>query len=152
MTELKSSAPAVGDFVQIPLSDGRFAFGRVLRAPLMAFYDLQTSMPVEASEVEKHKIIFKIWVMNKAINGGRWKVFDNHKLDAKLLVEPKFFKQDPISKEFFIHGSTSPDIPTSLEECRDLERAAVWSAEHVEDRLQNHFDGVPCKWVRPATL
>ncbi len=142
--------PELGDFIRVVLPDGGLVFGRILRDPLIAFYDMKTDSTPSLDEIESAGVLFKIWVMNKAVSSGRWSVIGNKELRPDLLVEPRFFKQDPISKKFYIHGSKTADEPVSPEECVGLERAAVWSAEHVEDRLMDHFNGVECRWVRPA--
>ena len=72
--------------------------------------------------------------------------------------EEVFFKQDALSGVLLVYsvgamGST--ERPARPEEAAGLERAAVWSAEHVEDRLRDHFDGVPNKprqTFNPLTL
>lgn len=40
----------------------------------------------------------------------------------------------------------------SAAECEGLECAAVWSPEHVEDRLRSHYAGVPCEWALSLRL
>lgn len=66
-------------------------------------------------------------------------------------------KKDPISGECSIYwtdavSSKFGEIPALLEECENLEVAAVWDAHHVEDRLRDHFDGRPNEWVESMRL
>ncbi|HEY0158466.1 MAG TPA: hypothetical protein VGF28_14380 [Thermoanaerobaculia bacterium] len=84
--------------------------------------------------------------MNRAITSGRWKVLGHVPLDEPLQREPAFFKQDPLSGELTLYRSGT-EYPASAEECQELERAAVWDPEHVEDRLRDHFDGRSNRWV-----
>lgn len=137
-----------GDFLAIDLGDGTLAFGRVLKEPLVAFYDLRIrngEMP-ELQEILARPILWRIWVMNHAITKGRWKVLGHMPLEESLKHEPTFFKQDPISGEVTLYRSQT-EYPSSAEECAQLERAAVWEPEHAEDRLRDHFNGRPNKWV-----
>jgi hypothetical protein len=39
-----------------------------------------------------------------------------------------------------------------LEEVKGLERAAVWEADHIEDRLTDYIDGKENKWVKSLEL
>ncbi|MEI7895193.1 MAG: hypothetical protein WCI05_19005, partial [Myxococcales bacterium] len=42
--------------------------------------------------------------------------------------------------------------PATREACVGLERAAVWSAEHVESRLSDQLAQRPNKWAEQAHL
>jgi hypothetical protein len=66
------------------------------------------------------------------------------------------FKQDALSGALSLYwvapdGSWGEDAATASD-CAGLERAAVWSASHVEDRLRDYRAGRPNKWVRPLTV
>jgi len=37
-------------------------------------------------------------------------------------------------------------------ESQGLEAAAVWEPEHIEDRLRDHFDGKPNKWLESLRI
>jgi hypothetical protein len=66
------------------------------------------------------------------------------------LNNPPFFKRDSISGKLSIYterGGKSFEKDATLEECKQLECAAVWSANHIIDRLNDHFSGKPNKWV-----
>ncbi|QIF04269.1 Imm26 family immunity protein [Roseimicrobium sp. ORNL1] len=106
---------------------------------------------VGVSAVLESTVVFKIWVMNKATRSGRWPVIGHIPLSDELLKPVAFAKQDVISKAFCIHVG-GKEVPASIEECRNLECAAVWSAEHVEDRLQDHFEGQPNKRVESMRI
>ena len=54
--------------------------------------------------------------------------------------------QDVITKEFSIYHQGNI-LPATYEEIKNLECAAVWEPEHVEDRLRDYFSGVPNVWV-----
>ncbi len=138
-----------GDIILIKLSDSSFGYGRVLIDPLVAFYDLNTSQPLlDIEQITAKNILFKVWVMKHAITSGRWEVIGNKSLEDALVSSPLFFKQDILSKELSIYNlTTGQEIDASYEECKNLERAAVWEPEHVEDRLEDLFEGKSNKWV-----
>ncbi|HEX2060188.1 MAG TPA: immunity 26/phosphotriesterase HocA family protein [Thermoanaerobaculia bacterium] len=137
-----------GDLVAIDLRDGTQAFARVLKEPLMAFYDLRVGNgeTPDLQEILTRPILWKIWVMNHAMTSGRWKVLAHIPLEQSLQREPAFFKQDPLSGEVTLYRSQT-EYPSSAEDCEQLERAAVWEPEHAEDRLRDHFAGRPNQWV-----
>ena len=140
-----------GDFIKIKLTDEHFCFARVLKEPLIAFYDIKTNTDISLDEISTLPIVFKIWVMNNAITTNRWQVIGHKELEDELKKPAIFFKQDPISKSVFLY-SDSIETPAVYEQCVGLERAAVWSPEHVEDRLLDHFDGKTNKWVDSLKL
>ncbi len=140
-----------GDIVKIDLGDRNFAFGPVLTDPLMAFYFTLTSSDVSFQEVMSSNIIFKVWVMNDAVKSGRWPVIGAAPLEEVLLNSVDFFKKDPISGELSIYRG-GRDVPATHDECKGLERAAAWSANHIEDRSRDHFAGVSNKWVKLLAL
>jgi hypothetical protein len=141
-----------GDFVQIDLGGGQACYGRVLKNPLMAFYDLLAAKPIAIEDVGVQPVLFRIWVMNYAVKKGRWPIIGHLPLERDLLEPPRFFKVDPISKRLFIYSNSGKDESASHQECRGLERAAVWDPEHVEDRLRDHFAGRPNKWAESLRL
>lgn len=138
-----------GDIILIKLSDNTFGYGRVLNDPLFAFYDLNTSQPsLDIELIIKKDILFKVWVMKHAITSGRWEVIGNKSLESSLIQSQLFFKQDIFTKEFTIYDSTTgQEMDASYGECSSLERAAVWDTEHIEDRLEDYFNGRENKWV-----
>lgn len=142
----------VGDILKIDLGGGTFSIAVVLKEPLVAFYscffteDQKIDLPFE------RPILFKLWVMNDAIESGRWRVVGSTALNASLEEPQQFFKQDPISKKYSltVDGEDGPIVSKAA--CEGLERAAVWSAEHVEDRLRDFHAGVPNKWAESLKL
>ena len=146
MAETNNIKRRVGDIVAIKLKDGSYSFGIVLEEPLIAFYDCNFHEIRELEVVISEPILFMIWVMNSSVESGRWEVVGNTPLESSLDDSPRFFKQDPINKSFSICFQ-GKETPSTLEECQNLERAAVWDPEHVEDRLIDHYAGVPNQWV-----
>lgn len=135
-----------GDLLAIPLGDGKQAFAWVLRAPLVAFFD-QFSGEKEAVDLEaltRRAILFRVWVMESALR--KWTVLGHAMPPPSLQESPWFAKTDPISKVRTIvrEGEERPDLEGAW---RILEPAAVWSAEHIVDRLRDARLGRPNKWL-----
>lgn len=137
--------PVEGDIIEVPLPGGFYAYARVLKNPLMGFYALRSSTPASREEILNAPILFKVWVMNSALTSGRWKIVGHAALEEEHKVSPCFFKQDAISKKLSLYRE-GIEQPATFDECKDLERAAVWSAEHVESRLDDELSGRANKW------
>ena len=152
---------APGRVVRIDLGENRYAYGRQLLGPSVEFYDrLGTAGEnVNLLDVVASPVAFTIWVMKYAFRrGGSWQL-----LDVVLLTDEersridRRAKQDVLSKALTIYWSDHQtgaygEIPASAEECEGLEVAAVWDPQHVEDRLRDHFDGRPNRWVESIRL
>jgi hypothetical protein len=140
----------VGDIVKIDLGDGTNAFGRVLAEPLMGFYGIRSATVPPLEEIVNAPLLFRVWVMNSAISSGHWESLGNLPLHENLQEDQTFFKVDPMTKEYSLYRN-GDETPAERAECLGLEKAAVWSGEHVEDRLRDHFAGVPNKWLTSMT-
>lgn len=140
-----------GDFMEIKLKEGVYCFARVLREPYFAFYDACSEDTQEVEELAARTVMFKLAVMNRALGSGRWRVIGHRPLEEELQLPIKTFRQDAISRKLYVYVD-GQERPATREECEGLERAAVWDPEHVEDRLRDHYAGVPNKWTESLKL
>lgn len=145
---------APGRVVRIDLGDGRCAYGRQLTGVIVEFYDRvgAAGEVVDLLELVVAPVVFRIWVMDSAFRRGNWELLDVVTLDQDEATRIHYFAKQDIRGRISVHWSnpvagSSGERAASFEECRDMEIAAVWSREHVEDRLRDHFDGRPNKWV-----
>jgi hypothetical protein len=147
---------APGRVVRIDLENERCAYGRQLTGVTVEFYDRieEPAESLDLIELVASPIIFRIWVMDSAFRRrDGWELLDVVSLTEEERAEVhRFAKQDLISGSCSIYrvdpatGARS-ETPATVEECQGIEPAAVWSREHVEDRLRDHFDGRPNKWL-----
>jgi hypothetical protein len=139
-----------GGLVRVDLGDGSVAFGRIVSKSEIAFYDARfpAEDEVVAGEVLRRPIAFIIPVMNAAVKGGRWPVVAQAPLEDHLRKDRSYFIWDRASGSLSTYDArTGATEPATLTEVQGLEAAAVWEAEHVEDRLRDHFAGRPNQWV-----
>ncbi|UWP97182.1 immunity 26/phosphotriesterase HocA family protein (plasmid) [Aliiroseovarius crassostreae] len=149
-----------GEVYEIPLSGGSFGYVKCLPYGEYAFLNYQSAQKLENVEVLKSaETLFRIWVMNYAFNkNSSWKRIGVLELNEDEKRGSDFFKQDQLSGRLTIYREAQDnpagyeERPATLEECRGLERAAVWNPEHVEDRLSDYFSGIENKWVKSLAL
>jgi hypothetical protein len=141
----------IGDIAEIDLGKGEHSYCWVLKSPLVAFFDLRTKRKREVPEIVMLPIAFKIWVMKYALTSAHWPVIGKINPPPGVLESPKFFRQDALSGELSIYKD-GKETPATKAECRGLECAAVWDPEHVEDRLRDHFEGKPNRWVQSLRI
>lgn len=147
----KVKEPEIGAIAEIPLPHGGKGYARVLKKPLMAFYAIRSEQSLSPDKILNQPIAFKVWVMDSAISSGRWTIVGCSPLEPELEEMPWFFKQDAISKALSLYQG-GVERSASKEDCLGLERAAVWSAEHIESRIEDYLDGRPNKWVDALNL
>ena len=137
-----------GSVVQIPLGDGCYAFAQLLDLPELAFFDLKSDRVIDPAEATRYPVLFRLWVMVYALSKGRWPKIGRAEIPNHL-AEPVYrYKQDPIDPDQICLTYDGGDGPrVSVEACAGLECAAVWDPDHVEDRLRDHFMGLPNKWA-----
>lgn len=141
----------VGAIYEIPLGAGRRAYAWAMPEVDFAFFDLDAGADVPIEELIRRPIAFRIAVHRSAWARGRWPRVGKAEPPPELLAPVPTFIQDPIDGRLSIYlfGEIRP---ASREECIGLERCAVWEPEHVEDRLRDHFNGVPNEWARSLVL
>lgn len=148
MVSEKKQKRREGQILLIKLPDERYAFGLNLRQSTAFFDYIREDDSVDNVDFESLKVAFVIWVEDRAVTSGRWEVIGAMDVPPPLKDPIIYFKQDPISGKLTLYNeATCEEFETTKEECENYECAAVWSPEHVEDRLHSHFYGLPNMWV-----
>ena len=139
---------SVGSVVKVPLGDGGFAFGQMLKTPEYAFFDLRATEDVGVDAIVRRAVLFRLWVMRYAHSTGRWTKIGSAPLSEELTRSVYRFKQDSINpSDIHLYKDGKEGAQVSAAECSGLECAAVWDPDHVEHRLRDHFAGRPNKWA-----
>ncbi|AYC99702.1 Imm26 family immunity protein [Neorhizobium sp. NCHU2750] len=137
-----------GDIVRIDIGGGKQFYAVALTPPLFAFLDGISEHGEPVQDVQDRGVLFKLWVMDRAAKSGRWPIVGTVEPSAVSALDGAvFFKQDLIAGSITAYDTkVSTESPLSFEDADRLECAAVWSAEHVEDRLRDHVNGISNKW------
>jgi hypothetical protein len=128
----------------------------MLDAPKYAFFDCRTRGELSAIAAASRPVLFRLWVTASAHTKGRWPKIGAAPVAGELQAPVLRYNQDPRRPQdirLTYDGCTGP--LGSVADCEGLECAAVWSPEHVEDRLRTHYSGVPSQWtssLRPKAV
>jgi hypothetical protein len=142
--------PREGSLLRIDLKDGTDAFARVLANSQVAIYShhVPHGSDVLLSAVYGSEILFRLTVMKSALVSGRWPVVDHRPLERELTSATEYFIKDKLTGQFSVYRSSDGSTrASSYEECKALEAAAAWEADHVEERLHDCFVGRTNAWV-----
>lgn len=113
------------------LPDGRYGFGRIYADACVAFYKHIGTSETDLPQNEDYAFIVGLY--NSGIT--QMKLVEKrpfHSLEEA--VPPPTKVHDPISGKYSIYRNGEL-LPSSYEECKDLETCAVWELNHVIDRL-----------------
>lgn len=129
----KRVGPRVGDIFEIPLPDGRFAYGRVFRDAAVGIYrnifNCAQTPPIESS------FAFTVGLYDDILKSGRWRIVGHEPFESEEAEwPPPSFIKDVISGEYSLYHK-GVIRPSTEHECKGLEETAVWDEHHVTDRI-----------------
>lgn len=82
-----------GSFLRVPLADGSFAYGRVLKLPHDSYYDYRTNTPdSDLERIASRPILFDIAVRH--MEKRSWELIGWRELDERLSQPIVQFMQD----------------------------------------------------------
>nr|WP_298143790.1 Imm26 family immunity protein [uncultured Pseudomonas sp.] len=134
-----------GKVFRIKLVTGAHAYALALKDPELAFFNC-FNPDATLEEILSSGVLWRIWVMRQALKEPTWELLcEIKKIPEPLQQEVTRFKKDPITGKYslYIHDQ---ETPASKEQCIGLERAAVWSSNHISDRLNDHLAGAENIW------
>lgn len=141
----------LGSVLEINIENKYYTYAQILHE-VCVFFDYRSKEKIsDFSILQEVPILFFLGVYNDVITKGIWPKVGKMPIRNDCKVVPNMFIQDsmhPDRFEIYI-TETGEIVPATKEECIGLERCAVWDSNHVEDRIRDHYLGVPCIWVEP---
>jgi len=141
---MRRRRPRVGGVIQISLPDGRYAYGRVLRDPSMAFYRATTTEPGRPP-IGSRDYQFVTGVDSTVDRSDDCPVvgYDPSRDPDDDWPPPRCIRDVVSGKgvQLYYKGAVSPATEA---ECEGLEPVAVWSYQHVVDRLMGNKNTI---WI-----
>lgn len=123
-----------GDVCELPLGDGRYAYGRVLRDASIAVYCTTSESP-GAAPIGERRFLFTVGVYSDVPGRASFPVVGHDPFESDEESWPPPHKVvDPIngSIRIYLHGEMRP--ATDAAEAAKLEKAAVWDLHHLVGR------------------
>ncbi|WP_034539127.1 MULTISPECIES: Imm26 family immunity protein [unclassified Bacteroides] len=148
---MKRQKETVGSILEINIENKYFTYAQILNG-VCVFFDYRSKEHLKDFTIlENAPILFFLCVYKQVITQGDWLKVGKMPIREDCKVIPNQFIQDhfnPDNIEMYI-TETGEIVPSTREECMGLERCAVWDSNHVEDRIRDHYLGVPCVWEEP---
>ncbi len=142
---------SVGGILKIPLGDNWYTYGQMTGYAEIAFFDAKTQADLEIPEIITRPVLFRVAVDSYAVTKFVWHKVGNAPLSNELKVPQPQYIQDILNPEHFEIDCGGEIRPATREECLGLECCAVWSPEQVVDRINDYYNGVPCRWTEVLT-
>ena len=136
-----------GAILEINIENQYYVYAQILKKGHgCAFFDYQTKDRLtDISSLKTASVLFIVAVYNDIITQGHWLKVGKLPIREDLSILPMQFIQDTLNSEKYslYNPNTGEITPTAKDKVVGLERAAVWDAHHVEDRIRDYYLGVP---------
>ncbi len=130
----------IGDIVMIPLGDGVFVFGRLLRDASIAIYNLAAKEAVELGLLASKDVLFEAGVFDTNIANGKWKIignipFDN---DDESWPSPQYIRDiiNPDKYRIYYKGEMKP---ASEQDIQGLEKQVMYKPEELIKEIKKRL-------------
>lgn len=150
---MRRDVAKTGDVIAIDVGNIYRFYAQVLHKPLYRFFD-NTDIDAEIDNITDSNEIFRVWVADDAIKRPNWHIVGKANLEKNVLSSPWFHRKDKITGTIYKYRSR-PDLKSGyeevecyLDEAKKMEAAAVWSGDHIEDRLQDWLAGKENRWEK----
>lgn len=148
---IKKQRITVGSILEIYIEKEYYIYAQILGKAGYAFFDYKVKDKLKDYNILLNKpILFITSVYNDVITQGHWLKVGNIEIRKDLQEQPMQFIQDTLHPDKFelYNPNTGESNPATKDQIKGLERAAVWEAEHIIDRIRDHYNGVPCIWLK----
>lgn len=134
-----------GAILEINIENQYYVYAQILLKGLgYAFFDFKSENKLlDFSILHKSRVLFIVMVYNDVITQGKWQKVGKLDVREDLRVQPMKFIRDVLNPDKFrlYDPNTGVMMPATKEECKGLEVAAVYEAEHIEQRISDYYAG-----------
>lgn len=142
------------DIFSIDLEGGECCYGYLTDIDMVySFLDYKGKPIKTVDDILTHPVLFTVMMGDVDDSDIKWKIIGIVPEEKRPREEIKFFKQDVLNpKNISLYFPGGREKPCTFLEAQNLECAAVWYPSQVEDRLRDHFEGKPNKWLETLQL
>ena len=144
-----------GAILEIKIEGQYYVYAQIVSEADCAFFNYKSTVKLkDFSVLENANVLFIIAVYDDVITQGKWLKVGKSNIREDLKNKPMKFIQDPINQNNFelYNPNTGEISKATKEQCIGLECAAVWEANHVEDRIRDYYLGIPNIWLEQTKI
>jgi Immunity protein 26 len=133
-----------GAIIEINIENQYYVYAQILGKAGYVFFDYKSTNKLEKlSILENAGTLFIVAVYDDVITQGTWLKVGKLLIREDLKIQPMQFIQDALNPTKFrlYNPNTGEMIPATKDECKGLEVAAVYEAEHIELRISDYYAG-----------
>ncbi|WP_197529178.1 Imm26 family immunity protein [Aeoliella mucimassa] len=134
------TAGKIGDVIEIPLSNGNFAAGRLYRESSIGIFSRKFRSHVRIEELVDLSIAFVVGCFDTAITKGNWPTIGNIPFDDSedAWAPPRYIQDiiNPSKYRIYHHGEMRPADPSEI---AGLEKAQVYKPEQLVERIEREL-------------
>ncbi|MBQ0030071.1 MAG: immunity 26/phosphotriesterase HocA family protein [Paludibacteraceae bacterium] len=143
-----------GAILEVTVNE-RYYYAQILHCKNYVFFDYVSNERLYNFEILQDKLpLFFIGVYDDIITSGEWLKVGKLPIRKEFEIVPNQYIQHTGEKiEFEIYNpNTGVIVAATREQCIDLECCAVWDKKHVEERLDDYYNGKLNKWVEDMKI
>ncbi len=126
-----------GDVCELPLGDGRFAYGRVLNDASIAVYRSISRRP-HAPPIGEREFLFTIGVYDDVPGSAAAPVVGHDPFSSEDEAWPPAYKVvDPITGRVRVYHRGEIQEADDPSAASELEKAAAWDLNHIVERIRD---------------
>lgn len=146
---MKRQRYTIGAIVEMYIDNNYYVYGQLLPQLSIAVFDYKTADHLtDITKLQMVPVLFIVAIYPDIISKGIWPKIGKLDIRKDLQTLPMEFIYDVIADRFKLYNPNTGEITRATKnQCIHLERAAVWAQNHVEDRIRDHYAGVPNIWV-----
>ena len=126
----------LGDIFAIPLPDGKYSFGRLMKETELAIYEGKYKSIKDFDKTQKYSFI--VGVYRNVLTDGKWPIINNVPFETEEEAwSPPSCTIDQITGELRIYhkGKIRKLRPGDEKNCLNMEVTAAWDRNHIVDRI-----------------
>lgn len=144
-----------GAILELCIDNQYYVYAQILGKAGYAFFDFASNKRMQEFKIlQTREVLFILSVYNDVVTRGKWRKVGKLPIREDLQTQPLQYIQDiHYPDRFELYDPNTGEITKATrEQCEGLECAAVWEASHVEDRIRDHYLGVPNIWVEQLAI
>ena len=146
---IKKQRIIVGSIVEILIDHEYYVYAQILKNGSYAFFDYRSERQLQDFSVLQEKpVLFIVAVYDYVVKENIWRIVGRLPIRENLKTLPLAYIYDANKDTYSLYDNNTGEItPCTKDEARGLERASVWGDNHIEDRIRDYYNNVPCIWL-----